>query len=136
MAGHSEKPLARKAPMMIFMKLLICGLAQPGSSGGGLAWKSISGFFSGQQDTTRAGEELAHSTGGTSLGMGEACRGKPDGQLERARVLAIGGRPAYVDVADRGQHDARIWQVLAGFPDENAGVDAGGERNGRSNKVI
>ncbi|EMI43668.1 putative secreted protein [Rhodopirellula sp. SWK7] len=73
--------------------------ASKGSSGGGLLWKSKNGFHFDKKDVTRAYEDLAHYVGEESLRHGTAYRGKLDGHLERAQVLAIDGQPAYLYLA-------------------------------------
>ena len=73
--------------------------ASKGSSGGGLLWKSEDGLFFDAEKTTRAYEDLAHYVGKESLSEGKAYRGKKDGHLERAQVLAIDGKPAYLYLA-------------------------------------
>ncbi len=70
-----------------------------GSSGGGLLWKSKDGFYFDKKDTTRAYEDLEHYVGKESLSQANVFRGKRDGHLERAQVLAIDGQPAYLYVA-------------------------------------
>ncbi|WP_419194086.1 glycoside hydrolase family protein [Novipirellula herctigrandis] len=70
-----------------------------GSNGGGLLWKSKEGFFFDAENTTRAYEDLAHYVGKEALSEGKAYRGKIDGHLERAQVLAIDGNPAYLYLA-------------------------------------
>ncbi|MGD9420367.1 MAG: glycoside hydrolase family protein [Verrucomicrobiota bacterium JB025] len=73
--------------------------ASKGSNGGGLLWKSKDGLMFHGKDTTRAYEDLAHYVGKDALKSAKAYRGKIDGHLERAQVLAIDGRPAYLYLA-------------------------------------
>ena len=73
--------------------------ASKGSNGGGLLWKSKTGFHFNKKDVTRAYEDLEHYVGKEALKDGTAYRGRLHGHLERAQVLAIDGQPKFLYMA-------------------------------------
>ena len=73
--------------------------ASLGNSGGGLLWKSGDGFSFPAEKTVRAYEDLQHYVGEEYLKDAVAYRGKKDGHLERAQMLFIDGKPAYLYLA-------------------------------------
>lgn len=70
-----------------------------GSTGGGLLWKSGDGFSFPKEKTTRAYEDLQHYVGEEYLKDAVEYRGKKDGHLERAQMLFIDDKPAYLYMA-------------------------------------
>lgn len=70
-----------------------------GNRGGGLLWQSSDGFYFDSKKTKRAYEDLAHYLGKEKLEKGKAHRGKKDGHLERAQILSIDNKPAYLYLA-------------------------------------
>jgi len=70
-----------------------------GNSGGGLLWRSKEGFYFDSKKTKRAYEDLAHYLGKEQLVEATAYRGKKDGHLERAQILTINNKPAYLYLA-------------------------------------
>jgi len=73
--------------------------ASLGNSGGGLLWQSKDGFYFDNKNTKRAYEDLAHYLAKEQLASATAYRGKKDGHLERAQILAIDNKPAYLYLA-------------------------------------
>ena len=73
--------------------------ASLGNSGGGLLWKSGDGFSFPAEKTERAYEDLQHYVGEAYLKDAVSYRGKKDGHLERAQILFIDGKPAYLYLA-------------------------------------
>ncbi|MEP0366344.1 MAG: glycoside hydrolase family protein [Cyclobacteriaceae bacterium] len=70
-----------------------------GNSGGGLLWRSADGFYFPEENTKRAYEDLEHYVGSEFLENATAHRGKKHGHLERAQLLFIDGKPAYLYLA-------------------------------------
>ncbi|BAX78812.1 hypothetical protein ALGA_0418 [Labilibaculum antarcticum] len=70
-----------------------------GSRGGGLLWQSADGFHFDSKSTKRAYEDLEHYVGKAHLENATAYRGKKDGHLERAQILSIQNKPAYLYLA-------------------------------------
>ncbi|GAF01616.1 glycoside hydrolase family protein [Saccharicrinis fermentans] len=70
-----------------------------GNSGGGLLWQSKDGFYFDSKNTKRAYEDLAHYLGEEYLKDATAYRGKKHGHLERAQLLFIDDKPAYLYLA-------------------------------------
>lgn len=73
--------------------------ASLGNSGGGLLWKSGDGFSFPAEKTVRAYEDLLHYVGEEHLKDAVSYRGKKDGHLERAQMLFIDDKPAYLYLA-------------------------------------
>ncbi|MEO9473995.1 MAG: glycoside hydrolase family protein [Cyclobacteriaceae bacterium] len=70
-----------------------------GNSGGGLLWRSSDGYYFPEENTKRAYEDLEHYVGSEFLENATAHRGKKHGHLERAQLLFIDGKPAYLYLA-------------------------------------
>lgn len=70
-----------------------------GNSGGGLLWCSEDGLHFPKENTKRAYEALEHYIGKEALQNAEVYRGKIMGKLERAQILSIKGKPAYLYLA-------------------------------------
>lgn len=70
-----------------------------GNRGGGLLWKSRDGFSFPAEKTVRAYEDLQHYVGEEHLKDAVSYRGKKDGHLERAQILFIDEKPAYLYLA-------------------------------------
>ncbi len=92
--------------------------ARMGNSGGGLLWRSADGFAFDGENISRAYEDLAHYLGEDALEEAYVYRGKKHGHLERAQVLSIDGKPAYVYFATginlkpgfgSGSHLFKVW---------------------------
>ena len=70
-----------------------------GNSGGGLLWKSADGYYFPEENAKRAYEDLEHYVGKEFLKDATAYRGKKPGHLERAQILSVDGKPAYLYLA-------------------------------------
>lgn len=70
-----------------------------GNSGGGILWSSSDGYYFPEENTRRAYEDLEHYVGSAFLENATAHRGKKHGHLERAQLLFVDGKPAYLYLA-------------------------------------